>query len=307
MMLITAFLMAASALAMRNPVVKNVSNSTYSAGQEVTIEWSNASTGFINIDLVNQFAEVLGAPIPVALGVPAAQGKYVWKVPESLRTAVGYKLRVWGQSPPKPEDSLGQSPMFTVFNNVPQAINQFKVLSPSAKEVCAVGKPCKISWDYPDTINGPAYVHIRLFKAGNPNPLYEIDNVPAAQKSYTWDVPNDGKLLNEGLYVSVSGAGTPPQGPGFANDMGANGLPFAIAKELPAAPQLGAQGSNQEQSFEEQAITDTLTSTVTVTTGTTTVLSTVTESNAAVARLPSTGSLASYAVLMVVPALVMLF
>lgn len=287
----------------RNPVVLSIKNGTYSAGEEIIIKWANATTGFLNIDLVNEFSEVLKDPVTIALGVPASDNQYAWKVPDFLRTAVGYKIRVWGQAPPNPleKSNLGSSASFTIFNNVPQAVNTFKVLTPNSKQVCAVGQPCQITWDYPQTINGPAYVHIQLFKAGNPNPVFKIDDVPAELKAYTWNVPNDPALINEGLYVSVSGAGTPPAGPGFSNEMGANGQPFAIAAELP--PANNAQQGSQKGDFEEQAINETITETSTVITGTTTVFSTVSTDSGAVA----VASRSSLAAVLIVPLLVLLF
>ena len=143
-----------------------------------------------------------------------------------------------------------------------------------------------------------------MFEAGNPVPLYDIADVPALQKSYVWNVPNDPALAKGRLYVSVSGAGTPPAGPGFSNEMGGNGQPFEIAKDL---PQHGAGhfGQQAEGEFKEQVVSETGTVTVSEVTGTTTVMVTVTD-NAAGAVLRSREA-ASYAALMVVPLLVLLF
>lgn len=301
---VTALLFAAAALCSRNPKIVTPKNSTYSAGDEILIQWSDATTGFVNIDLVNDFSEVLTAPVVVALGVPASQKSYSWKVPPYLKTAVGYRVRVWGSSAPQAGESLGSSSLFTIFNNIPQAINAFKVLSPSGEEPCVFGKPCTIKWDLPDTINGPAFVHINLFEAGNPNVLQEIAHVPTAQKSFVWNVPADGSLLNKKLYVSVSGAGTPPAGPGFSNEMGANGQSFAVLSESPAVAGQGSAAAAADGQFNEQAVLDTETVTVTTTTGTTTIFSTVTDNGAAAIRAATS---ASYAVLVVIPLLALLF
>jgi hypothetical protein len=309
MMNIIAFLLAIGcALASRNPVVLSPNNGTVAAGDTVVIRWANATTGFVNIDVESTFSEVLRSPLIIALGVPATQKSFSWKVPDILRTAVGYQVRVWGSAPPKAGDKFGVSPMFTVFNNIPKAINAFKVLSPNGEQPCEVGKPCEIKWDFPDTINGPAYVHIRLFKAGHQSPLADIAEVPAAQKSYTWQVPENAPYMHEkGLYVSVSGAGTPPSGPGFSNEMGGNGQAFGFASP-DAAGQPGAQGNNSNNSneFNEQAVQDIDTVTVTATTGTTTVRTTVTENNAA-AAFSAAGSSIQAVWFLLVPLLVLLF
>jgi len=310
MLHLLAILLAIScAMASRNPVVISPKNGTINAGDNIVIQWANATTGFVNIDVVSAFSEVLMVPLVIALGVPAVQMSYSWKVPEILRTAVGYQVRVWGSATPKPDDQFGLSPMFTVFNNIPKAINAFKVLSPNGDSPCLIGKPCEIKWDFPETINGPAYVHIRLFKAGSQSPLAEIAEVPAAQKSYTWQVPENASYMNEkGLYVSVSGAGTPPSGPGFSNGMGANGPVFGIASHDASGPagQAGAQGDSNNNEFNEQAVQEVETVTHTTTTGTTTVRTSVTESNAA-AGLSAAGQSSQAIWFLVVPLLVLLF
>jgi len=170
-----------------------------------------------------------------------------------------------------------------------------------------------ITWDYPDTINGPADVHLRLFEAGNPNPLVHIGDARASEKSFLWNVPDKAPYLEKnGLYVSVSGAGTPAIGPGFGNRMGANSGPFNLAAAAGTADagafgQAGAgvpQEDNNE--FKQQQVEDIETDTVTVTTNTVTIKTTITESNAA-AGMASSGSSSHAFWFLVLPLLVLLF
>lgn len=224
--------------------------------------------------------------------------------PHVLLTAVGYKVRVWGSAPPRPGEQQGVSEMFTVFNNIPKAINAFKVLTPNGEQPCRAGKSCQISWNFPDTIEGPDYVHIRLFEAGNSKPLAHIADVPASMKSYSWDVPADAPFMDKkGLYVSVSGEGTPISGPGFSNPMGGNGPVFGIVARDDSAQ---AQAGLKEGEFKEQEVQDVETDTVTVTTGTTTIKTTVTESNAAAGMASSSATSQAFWFL-VIPLLVLLF
>lgn len=303
-----ALLLAVGCALARNPVVISPRNATLNAGDTIIIEWGKANTGFVNIDLVGL---VLGQqPLLIAHGVPATQQSYSWKVPEVLRTAVGYQVRVWGTSPPAPGETEGISELFTVFNNIPKAINAFKVLSPSKEQPCIAGKKCMISWDFPQDGKEPAFVHINLFQAGNQNPLVHIGDAAAADKSFVWEVPaNAAYMEKKGLYVSVSGAGTPVNGPAFSNEMGANSYSWEFGNAAPVAGafgQAGVQEAGDNNQFKAQEVEDVETQTITVTTGTTTIKTTVTESNAA-AGMASSSSFSQAFWFLVVPLLVLLF
>ena len=185
--------------------------------------------GFVNIQLVNDAPEVLSSPFTIALGVPAIDGRYMWKVPASLKTSGSYRVIVWGIKPSSNLEKSGQTVSFTIINNIPNAVNTFRVLTPNANRQCAVGSPCVISWDFPEYHDQrPAYVHVRLFKEGASVPSVYIAHVPADQKTFTWNVPNDASLLGPGMYISVSAEGSPTPGPGQGDDMGGNGQLFKM-------------------------------------------------------------------------------
>lgn len=263
-LILLASIVATSAYAgrsgMRNPVVIAPKNGTYNAGDSVEIKWANATTGFVNIQLVNDFAEVLQAPYTIALGVPAIDGKYIWKVPSSLRTAAGYKVIVWGVKPSNDLEKSGQTNSFTIINNVPNAVNTFKVLTPNSEKQCAVGAPCIITWDYPDHFEQrPAYVHVRLFKGDSLVPAMYIAQVPADQKTFTWNVPNDKTLLGPDMYISVSSDGSPAAGPGLGDNMGGNGQTFKME------PSFSAVSASYESSTATEPETETVKVTATIT------------------------------------------
>jgi hypothetical protein len=244
---------------MRNPVVISPKNGTYNAGDSVEIKWANATTGFVNIQLVNDFPEVLQSAYTIALGVPAVDGKYTWKVPSSLRTAAGYKIIVWGVKPSDNLEKSGQTNSFTIINNVPNAVNTFKVLTPNSEKQCAVGAPCVITWDYPDHFEQrPAYVHVRLFKGESLVPAMYIAQVPADQKTFTWNVPNDKTLLGPDMYISVSSDASPAAGPGLGDNMGGNGQTFKME------PSFSAVSVSYESSSSQEVETETVKATATV-------------------------------------------
>jgi hypothetical protein len=248
--------------AVRNPVVIAPTEGTFNAGDNVEIKWTDATTGFVNIQLVNESPDVLSSPFTIALGVPAVAGKYVWKVPSSLKSASRYRIIVWGI---RPSDNLEKSALnggFTIVNNIPNAVNTFRVLTPNANKQCAVGGPCTISWDYPDFSDSrPAYVHVRLFKGDNTVPSMYIAHVPADQKSYTWNVPNDQSLLGPDMYISVSAEGSPAAGPGIGDNMGGNGEKFKMDPSYSAAS--ASLESSTELETETVAATSTVKKTIT--------------------------------------------
>jgi hypothetical protein len=220
-----------------NPVVQSPKNMTYNAGMKIPITWKEATTGHVNIDLVNMYRNVLDTPYSIAFGVPAAEGKYMWEVPADLKTAVGYQVRVWGSFQPKSIDSYGNSALFTVFNDLPQAVNNFKVTSPSKANPCRIDGPCKITWDFPKTINPPADVDVVLYKIGDPLPVAKLATVKASDKEYVWNVPADMNLLELGpVFISVDGSGVAHEAPKMASNMGANSEAFKVEKQLPPPP-----------------------------------------------------------------------
>ena len=107
----------------------------------------------------------------------------------------------------------------------------------------------------------PAYVHIRLFKGASQSPTLYIAEVPADQKTYTWNVPNDKALLADDVYVSVSSEAAPPVGPGMGDNMGGNGEIFQMAADLPQPP-IEAKNVDEEQEEEVETVTEYATETV---------------------------------------------
>jgi len=234
----SAALIVASASAIStssgNPKVVSPGNMTYTAGSEVKVRWDpeGVRTGFVNIDLVNSNDQVLQFPMMIAHAVKTETGEYTWKVPGELKTSAGYKLRVWGvNQPERSETGEGISSQFTVFNDLKGAINTFVVVTPNKEKPCAAGTTCKITWDYPASANYPAMVDIRLFRLGEATELLHIATVSSSDKSYEWSVPNDGSLIGNDVYLSVSGQGIPMAGPGMGTDMGGNSGAFVVAPQ----------------------------------------------------------------------------
>jgi hypothetical protein len=247
---VSALMLATTVLA-ANPHVFAPNNMTYQAGEVMEIKWGETNVGFVNIDLVDIYSDVLQFPIMIAAGVPAANGKYSWKIPSNLKTAAGYSLRVWGNQAPA-QSGEGTSNMFTILNNIPNAVNTFTVTSPNKDSPCAAGSQCVVSWDYPLTGNYPAAVDIALYSVGSPNPLLNIATVSAAQKSYTWNVPSDANLLGANVYVGVSGSGSPLAGPGMSNDMGANSQAFVVSQASAAASKDENKDKKEDKKVEKK-------------------------------------------------------
>lgn len=235
---LASLILAAAAVSAINPAVEAPFNMTYNAGNTVDIKWVSADTGFINIDLVDLDSKILQFPMAIAHGVPSESGKYSWKVPASLKSASGYQVRVWGTQQPAPgAKGEGLSPMFTILNTIPQAVNQFTVLSPSKQQPCAAGSVCKIAWDFPqDAHMYPAMVDIALYRVGQLEPIQMIATVDSTTKSYEWTVPADYASLGNDVYISVSGQGQPPAGPSMSNEMAGNSQAFVI-QQTPPAPE----------------------------------------------------------------------
>lgn len=231
-----------------NPQVLEPKNMTYNAGMTIPIKWSGAKTGFVNIDVINVYRDVLSRPVTIASGVPADKGIFQWKIPSILKTAVGYKIRVWGAYQPEKSDLEGVSQMFTVFNDIPDAVNNFIVLTPNSKKPCAVNYPCMITWDYPETIDPPNQVHLGLYRVGDSKPAYKIATVNAAEKSFKWQVPNDPTLLQGNVFIAVDGSGVAPAGPKMASSMGANSQAFSITeKPIKTAEEIKAEKEAAEK------------------------------------------------------------
>jgi len=221
-------LLLATLAAASNPKVVTPKGMTYEAGKTVEITWSDAQTGYVNVDLVDTDPSVLPYPLVIANGVPAADGKYLWTIPSSLKSAGDYYIRVWGNQQPTSEQD-GMSQKFSILNTIPDAINTFTVVNPSAKSPCMAGKTCQINWDFPQNGLYPAMVDISLHRVGEPTPLVYIAQVSSSLKSFSWAVPNDEALMNGEVYISVSGLGTTLAGPSMSNDMGGNSQAFSLA------------------------------------------------------------------------------
>lgn len=230
---LAASLAFAAAVAATNPKVVSPGNMTYTAGDMMEIKWDGSTTGYVNIDLVDAFPDVLQFPMVIAQGVSGEAGKYSWKIPSNLKTASGYCVRVWGSEQPRPGSAEGLSSSFTLINDIPNAVNTFVVTSPSKGCPCAIGTTCKISWDFPSNSQYPAMVDLAVYKVGNPAPYMEIATVDSSLKSYSWAVPNDPILMSGDVYISVSGQGVPLAGPGMSNNMGGNSPAFAVQSTPP--------------------------------------------------------------------------
>ncbi len=236
-----------------NPSVASPKNMTYNAGMKIPITWKDSSTGYVNIDLINMYRNVLEQPYNIAVGVPAKEGKFEWTIPADLKTAVGYQIRVWGAYQPKSVDSFGNSAMFTIFNDIPNAVNNFIVTSPNKASPCRIGEACKITWDYPTTINAPLDVDVVLYAVGNPVPLQKLATVRASDKQFTWDVPADSTLLKAGnVFISVDGSGIPHEAPKMASNMGANTEAFQVSTPLPKPVESAEQKADREAKEKEE-------------------------------------------------------
>lgn len=238
--------------AAKNPNIVSPQAMTYNCGDDMKIQWSDAETGYVNIDLVDSDPNVLSFPLMIAT-VPAGQNEYIWKIPSELKGATGYAVRVWGSTQPAASGE-GISSRFTILNNLPNAISSFTVTSPNAKAPCVAGQNCQITWDFPQTSMHPAMVDIALYRVGNPSPILNIGTVSSSQKSYTWAVPNDPSFTAGDVYLSVSGQGTPVVGPGMSNDMGGNSQAFAVSTQSStgADQQTQAQSSTDDKKDEEK-------------------------------------------------------
>jgi len=132
-------------------------------------------------------------------------------------------------------------------------VNNFIVTSPSKSNPCRIDGPCKITWDFPATINAPADVDIVLYQVGNPVPLAKLATVSASDKQYIWDVPSDKSLLSQGnVFISVDGSGTPHEAPKMASNMGANSDAFKIAEPIPVPVETPEQKAQREQDEKEK-------------------------------------------------------
>lgn len=221
-------LFLATLAAASNPKVVTPKSMTYEAGKTMEITWSDAHTGFVNIDLIDSDPSILPYPMVIANGVPATDGKYLWTIPSNLKSAGDYSVRVWGNhQPTSQEDGISQK--FSILNVIPDAINTFTVIHPNAKSGCIVGSTCQITWDFPQNGLYPAMVDISLNRVGELVPLMQIAQVSSSLKNFNWAVPDDQNLLKGDVYISVSGSGAPLIGPSMSNDMGGNSQAFSLA------------------------------------------------------------------------------
>jgi len=248
-----SILFAAAALA-SNPKVLSPNNMTYSAGDVVEIRWEvdTGLTGFLNIDLVDVYSDVLQFPMTIASGVPSEAGKYSWKVPSELKTAAGYNVRVWGTQPPNTDGGAknGISSSFTILNALPNAVTTFTVVTPSKDKPCLAGTTCYITWDYPRDSMHPAAVDIALYRVGNPTPMMHIATVESSLKSYSWHVPEDAHAMGGDVYISVSGQGMPIAGPAMGNEMGGNSRAFLIGAQPPPSAEVKSETESKDEEKE---------------------------------------------------------
>lgn len=236
-----------------NPIVSAPLSLSYNAGDKMLIEWDKASTGTVNVDLVSDKSDVLPYPMTIASGLLAENGKFEWTIPNTLKSANGYRVRVWGTHQPSANDEEGQSKSFKLLNTDPAAVNTFTVTSPNNNTPCNVGSDCQITWDFNTNSVYPAMVDIGLYRVGSAFPIEHIATVDSSSKSFTWKVPANSQLLTEDMYISVSGQGIPLAGPGMSNDMGGNSKSFRFAPEKSQVfeKQSVDENENKEKSAEE--------------------------------------------------------
>jgi len=212
----------------KNPNVRSPGPMTYTAGKPMEVAWDDGDTGYVNIDLVQDDPSILAFPMMIA-SVPREAGKYSFTLPESLKSAGKYHIRVWGDQQPQSGSSCISAP-FTVLNVAPEAINSFTVTSPNKSNPCVADKVCKIAWDYPPNGMHPAMVDVSLYRVGNPYAIEHIGTFDSSVKSANWVVPHDSSIRQSDVYISVSGKGQPDVGPQQTTDMGGNSQAFIIAE-----------------------------------------------------------------------------
>lgn len=224
--------MASASSILADNIKVNIPEGTLAAGQEVPITWSNADTGYVNIQLANGDSNIINYPMDLAI-VQGSKQEFLWKVPDNLKSASDYKILVWGSSAPSFNSKTDVSEPFTILNTNVHAINTFVTHSNSK---CHPGMTCKITWDYPDMGMYPSMVDVYACKVGQDNCNNFLGTVMTDQKSMEWDVPSSAEVGSE-YYFIATGGGNPILGQGFSNDMGANSQAFTITPFVEEKPQ----------------------------------------------------------------------
>lgn len=217
--------MAAASSIRADNIQVEIPEGTLAAGQQVPIKWSNAETGYVNIQLANADSNIINYPIDLAT-VKAGPGEFMWTVPDNMKSASDYKILVWGSVAPSFDSKNDVSPAFTILNTNVHAVNTFVTHSNTD---CHPGKTCKISWDYPDMGMYPSMVDVYACKVGDDKCDNFLGTVMTNQKSMDWDVPANTPVGSE-FYFIATGGGLPVLGEGFSNDMGANSPAFVITE-----------------------------------------------------------------------------
>ncbi len=228
-----AILALAAIVKAANPTVEVLhADHAFKPGEVVEIQWGDAVTGTLNIDIVDSNYKVLSYPITIASGIAAASHKYEWTVPTNLKTGESYAIRVWGAYQPGVQPGAGVSQNIQIDNSESATFAAFTVTKPSEESPCYVGEDCEISWDYPEHSNYPADVDVSLFKVGTPYPALFLGTVSSASKSFLWkDVPADKNIMDGSVFIAVSGQGVPVAMPGASDDMGGNSAAFTITEK----------------------------------------------------------------------------
>lgn len=226
-----------------NPSVEVLgADQAFKPGDKVEIQWGDAVTGTLNIDIVDSNYKVLSYPITIAAGINAASHKYEWTVPTNLKTSESYAIRVWGAYQPGVQPGAGVSQNIQIDNSESATFAAFTVTSPSEENPCYVGEDCEIAWSYPEHSNYPSDVDVSVFKVGMPYPALFLGTISSGSKSFTWkDVPADKNLMDGPVFIAVSGQGVPVAVPGASDDMGGNSAAFTItdkpAEEILVVPE----------------------------------------------------------------------
>lgn len=244
-----ALIAAAGAEHWANPVVIEPEAKAFLVGEVMDVKWSNSTTGDVNIDAVPCEEGVMDFPHPIAHGVPAAAGHFLWEIPNELRSAC-YRIHVWGaQTPDKEEGRLGESTQFTVLNLDKFAPTSFVVTPPNDGKPVEAGKEMTIKWNFSRAYNHPAYVNVGLYREGQDEPVVNIGQYASDLKAATWTVP-ENLDMGKKYYIGVGGNANNNLGPGQTSDMGGTSFEFTLEK-APAIVHTGEKAQEQKEKQEK--------------------------------------------------------
>lgn len=223
-----------------NPKV-NLANETRvaKAGETISVTWTNASTGFVEVDV--QCVDSVNRPASVIFlaSVPAASGQYDWKIPTGFAPSKRCNLLVWGAVQPGLDGTEnGKSEPFELINESPDAVTSFAVLTPNGQTGCNWGKECTITWNYNEhDVMHPAKVDISVYATDSPYPLFFLAQaVESSKHSFTWNVPEEhgsetaDLIRGRQIYISVTGMGTPVSAPSKSSSMGGTSSEFTVTE-----------------------------------------------------------------------------